>query len=80
VVFFNQVDLFGSRRAHEKSAPSYPSFSPFIRNPNLDSEAQRVPRQPQQSCRLALVAIGTAQSLLDHLVFPLLQGHAIGRK
>ena len=54
---------------------------PFVRNPDFrEPVAQSIARKPQQSRRLALIAVSAPQRLLDHLVFPLLQGHARGQE
>src|ERR1035437_3266064 len=45
-----------------------------------EAVAQSVTREAQQARGLALVAIGAAQGLLNHLIFPLLQSHALRKK
>jgi hypothetical protein len=42
--------------------------------------AQRVAREAKQSRGLALVSVGAAESLANHLVFPLLERHTFGKK
>src|SRR5260370_13251137 len=55
---------------------------PFaVVDPNLrQSIPQRVPREPQQARSLRLVAPRALQSFADHFVFPLIEGHAVGKK
>src|SRR5271170_7703771 len=45
-----------------------------------EAVTEGVARETEEAGGLALVAIGATEGLADHLVFPLLEGHAFGEQ
>src|ERR1022692_172626 len=74
-----------ARRTAEGCCPTWVfplfGFLRFVGDADFrEAVAQSVTREAQQARGLALVAIGAAQGLLNHLIFPLLQSHALRKK
>src|SRR5271155_3311918 len=53
----------------------------LIGNADLrEAVAQGIARKAEEAGGLALVAVGAAEGLANHFVFPLLEGHAFGEQ